>query len=159
MSLLPFLAVTVAGAVLATALRGHRRAGTVAGFAGVGAALVALILTEPGAPLTIGGEVVAMTAYARVLLGAGLAGGLLVLAVSRLATWEASGPAALLVATAGLAVALGVGGAVTGLAAAGRRRPSPPPWLSPTRPHPCGCAPWPARSGAPRWRWRSGSLP
>ena len=105
--------------MLATALRGHRRAGTVAGFAGVGAALVALILTEPGAPLTIGGEVVAMTAYARVLLGAGLAGGLLVLAVSRLATWEASGPAALLVATAGLAVALGVGGAVTGLAAAG----------------------------------------
>ncbi len=119
MNLLPFLAVATAAAVLATALRGRRRSGTLVGFGGVAAALVALVLTAPGEPLAIGGGVVSMTPYARVLLGVGLAGGLLVLAVSRLATWEASGPATLLVAAAGLAVALGVGGAVPGLLAAG----------------------------------------
>ncbi|MFH0750532.1 MAG: proton-conducting transporter membrane subunit [Chloroflexota bacterium] len=119
MSLFPFLAVATAGAVLATALRGRRRSGTLVGFAGVTAALVTLVLTAPGEPLALGGGVVAMTAYARVVLGVGLGGGLLVLAVSRLATWEAPAPAALLVAVAGLAVALGVGGAVPGLLAAG----------------------------------------
>ena len=119
MNLLPFLAVATAGAVLATALRGRRRSGTLVGFAGVMAALVALVVAAPGEPLPLGGGVVSMTAYARVLLGVGLAGGLLVLGVSRLATWEAPAPAALLVAVAGLAVALGVGGAVPGLLAAG----------------------------------------
>ncbi|HYN47371.1 MAG TPA: hypothetical protein VER83_00810, partial [Candidatus Nanopelagicales bacterium] len=119
MNLLPFLVVATVGAVLATLLRGRRRSGTLVGFAGVTAALVALVLTAPGETLWLGGGAVAMTAYARVLLGVGLAGGLLVLAVSRLATWEASAPAALLVAVAGLAVALGVGGAVPGLLAIG----------------------------------------
>ena len=119
MNLAPFLAVASVGAVLAVVLRGHRRSGTLVGFGAVAAALVALVLTEPGEPFALGGSVIAMTAYARVLLGVGLAGGLLVLAVSRLTTWEASGPAALLVAAAGLAVTLGVGGAVSGLLAAG----------------------------------------
>lgn len=119
MNLLPFLAVATTGAVLATALRGRRRSGTFVGFVGVAIALVALVLTAPGEPLALGGGVISMTAYARVLLGIGLAGGLLVLAVSRLSTWEAPGPAALLVAVAGLAVALGVGGAIPGLLAAG----------------------------------------
>jgi NADH-quinone oxidoreductase subunit N len=119
MSLLPFLAIASAGAVLAVVLRGRRRAGTLAGFAGVAAALMALILVVPGEPLAVGGGMVAMTAYARVLLGVGLAGGLLVLAISRLASWEADGPASLLVAAAGLALALGVGGAVAGLLAVG----------------------------------------
>ena len=119
MNLLPFLAVATTGAVLATLLRGRRRSGTLVGFAGVTAALVALVLTAPGETLFLDGAAVSMTAYARVLLGVGLAGGLLVLAVSRLATWEASAPAALLVAVAGLTVALGVGGAVPGLLAVG----------------------------------------
>ena len=119
MSLFPFLAVATLGAALAVALRGRRRAGTLAGFAGVAAALLALVLTVPGEPLQLGGVAVAMTPYARVLLGVGLAGGLLVLAVSRLATWEATGPATLLVAASGLAVALGVGGAIPGLLAVG----------------------------------------
>jgi hypothetical protein len=119
MSLFPFLAVATLGAALAVALRGRRRAGTLAGFAGVAAALLALVLTVPGETLQLGGVEVAMTPYARVLLGVGLAGGLLVLAVSRLATWEATGPATLLVAAAGLALALGVGGAVPGLLAVG----------------------------------------
>ena len=37
------------------------------------------VLVAPGEPLAIGGGMVAMTAYARVLLGVALAGGLLVL--------------------------------------------------------------------------------
>ncbi len=119
MNLLPFLAVAAAGAVLAITVQGRRRSGTLVGFAGVMAALVALVLTTPGEPLLLGGGVVSMTSYARVLLGVGLAGGLLVLAVSRLATWEAPAPATLLVAVTGLAVALGVGGAVPGLLAVG----------------------------------------
>ncbi|MFH1474288.1 MAG: proton-conducting transporter membrane subunit, partial [Chloroflexota bacterium] len=119
MNLLPFLAVATAGAILATVLRGRRRSGTLAGFGGVTAALVALVLTAPDETLLLGGAAVSMTDYARVLLGIGLAGGLLVLAVSRLATWEAPSPAALLIAVAGLAVALGVGGAVAGLLALG----------------------------------------
>ena len=152
MNLLPFLAVATAGAVLATALRGRRLSGTLVGFGGVAAALVALVLTVPGEPLAVGGGVVSMTAYARVLLGVGLAGGLLVLAVSRLATWEASGPATLLVAAAGLAVALGVGGAVPGLLVAGARRRSPPPSPSPTPARRSASGPWPASCAAPRWR-------
>lgn len=119
MTLLQFLAVATTGAVLATALRGRRRTGTLVGFGGVGAALVALILATPGEPFPLAGSLVALTEYTRVLLGIGLAGGLLVLAVSRLATWEASAPAALLVAVSGLAVTLGVGGAVSGVLAAG----------------------------------------
>ncbi len=40
MSLLPFLAVAVAGAVLAVALRGRRLSGTLVGLAAVAAALL-----------------------------------------------------------------------------------------------------------------------
>jgi len=119
MNPLPFLAVATAAAVLATLLRGRRRSGTLVGLAGGGAALAALILTAPGEALALGGGAVGMTAYARVLLGVGLAGGLLVLAVSRLATWEGPAPAALLIGVAGLTIVLGVGGAVPGLLAAG----------------------------------------
>jgi NADH-quinone oxidoreductase subunit N len=119
MNLLPFLAAATVGAILAVALQGRRPWGMLVGFAGVTAALVALVLAPPGEPLPLAGGVIAMTAYARVLIGVGLAGGLLVLAVSALATWEAPAPAALLVAVAGLAVALGVGGALPGLLAVG----------------------------------------
>ena len=119
MSLLSFLAVAGAAAVLAVALRGRRRAGTLVGFAGITAALLTLVLVVPGEPLAVGGGMVGMTEYARVLVGVGLAGGLLVLAIGRLASWEADGPATLLVAAAGLALALGVGGAVPGLLALG----------------------------------------
>jgi NADH:ubiquinone oxidoreductase subunit 2 (subunit N) len=119
MSLLPFLAVASLGAALAVALRPRRLAGTLAGFGGVAATLLVLVMTVPGETLELGGVAVAMTPYARVLLGVGLAGGLLVLTVSRLATWEATGPATLLVSAAGLAVALGVGGAVPELLAVG----------------------------------------
>ncbi len=119
MSLLPFLGVTVAGALLALALRRRRTAGSVAGLAAVAASLVALVLAIPGEPLLVGGGALALTDYARILLGVGLAGGLGVLVVSRLATWEATGPATLLVAAAGLGLALGIAGALPGLLAAG----------------------------------------
>ncbi len=119
MNLLPFLVVAATGALLATLVRSRRRSGTIVGFVAGAAALVALAMTAPGETLAVGGSAVGMTGYARVLLGVGLGGGLLVLAVSRLATWEASAPAALLIAVAGLGVTLGVGGAVPGLLAVG----------------------------------------
>ena len=80
---------------------------------------MALVLAIPGEPLLVGGGALALTDYARILLGVGLAGGLGVLVVSRLATWEATGPATLLVAAAGLGLALGLAGALPGLLAAG----------------------------------------
>ncbi len=119
MSLLPFLAVTTAGALLTLALRTRRRAGSVAGLAAISAALFTLVLAEPGEPLLVGGGALALTDYTRILLGVGLAGGLAVLAVGRLATWEAMGPATLLVAAAGLGLGLGIAGAIPGLLGAG----------------------------------------
>ncbi len=119
MSLVLFLAVAAAGAVAAFALRGRRWAGTLVGFGAVAATLVAVIVAVPGEPLLVGGGALGMTDYARILLGVGLAGSLVVLAVGRLATWEAAGPATLLVAVAGAGLALGVAGAISGLLAAG----------------------------------------
>ena len=89
------------------------------GLAAVAASLAALLLAQPGEPLLVAGGALALTDYARILLGVGLAGGLIVLVVSRLSTWEATGPATLLVAIAGLGLALGVAGATSGLLAAG----------------------------------------
>ncbi len=119
MSLLPFLGVTIAGALVTLALHRRRTAGSVAGLVSVAASLLALVLATPGEPLLVGGGALALTDYTRILLGVGLAGGLAVLAVSRLATWEAMGPATLLVATAGLGLGLGIAGALPGLLLAG----------------------------------------
>jgi NADH-quinone oxidoreductase subunit N len=119
MSLLPFLAIATAGAVAAVALRARRWAGTLIGFGAVVAALAALVLATPGEPLVVGGGALALTPYTRVLLGVGLAGGLLVLTVGRLATWERAAPGTLLITAAGIGLALGVAGALAGLLAAG----------------------------------------
>ncbi len=119
MSLLPFLAVTSVGALVALALRGRRHSGTLVGLGAVAASLLVLVATTPGDPLLVGGGALALTGYARVFLGVSLMGSLLVLTVSRLATWEPLGPATLLVAAAGSAAALGIAGAPIGLLAAG----------------------------------------
>ncbi len=119
MSLLPFLAVASAGAIVAVALRGRRWAGTVVGFGAVLAALLTLALAAPGEPLVVGDGALALTAYARVLLGVGLAGGIIVLTVGRLSSWEPAAPGTLLVAAAGVGLALGVAGALAGLLAVG----------------------------------------
>jgi NADH:ubiquinone oxidoreductase subunit 2 (subunit N) len=118
-SLLPFLAVTVTGALAALAVRGRRLSGSLVGLLAVAAALATLVLTVPGDPLLVAGGALAMTDYGRVLLGIAMGGGLLVLIVSRLATWESAGPATLLVAAAGIGLALGIAGAIPGLLAAG----------------------------------------
>ena len=119
MSLLPVLAVAAAGALATLALRGRRRAGTIAGLAAGVALLVALAVASPGEPLALGGGALALTPYARVLVGIALAGGLLVLVIDRLATWEPAAPATLLVAATGALLALGVAGALTGILAVG----------------------------------------
>ena len=119
MSLAPFLAVAAAGTIVALAVRRRRRSGTVAGLGAVVAALLVLIATTPDGSLVVADGAVAMTSYARVLLGVALAGGLGVLAVARLTSWESGGPAVLLVAGTGLGLALGMAGALPALLAAG----------------------------------------
>lgn len=119
MSLVPYLAAAAGGAALAILLGNRRRAGFVVGLAAAAVALAVLAMTEPGEPLEVAGGAVAATAYARVLLGVGLAGGVVVLAIGRLTTWDPTAPGVLLVASAGMGVALGVAGALPGLLAAG----------------------------------------
>ena len=115
MTLLPFLGVAIAGAVVATALRDYRRLGTLVGFGAVIVALVAACFVRPDTPLGIGGGALAGTDHLRLVLVFSLAGGLLVLAIARLATWQPSAPATLLGGAAGLGLALGLAGTPPGL--------------------------------------------
>ena len=115
MSLLPFLAATIAGAVIATLLRGTRRLGTLAGLGAVVVALAAACLVRPDTPLSMGGGALAGSDHLRLVLTLCLASGILVLVVARLATWQPSAPGALLGGAAGIGLALGLVGTPPGL--------------------------------------------
>lgn len=115
MSVLPFLAVATVGAVIATLLRDIRRLGTLTGLGAVVVALAAACFISPDAPLTIGGGALAGSDHLRLVLTLCLAGGLLVLVVARLATWQPSAPGALLGGAAGIGLALGLAGTPPGL--------------------------------------------
>jgi NADH-quinone oxidoreductase subunit N len=114
-SVLPFLATAIVGAVIATLLRGIRRLGTLVGLGAVVAALGAACLVRPDTPVSIGGGALAGSDHLRVVLTLCLAGGLLVLVVARLATWQPSAPGALLGGAAGIGLALGLAGTPPGL--------------------------------------------
>jgi NADH-quinone oxidoreductase subunit N len=118
MSLLPFLAVASAGTVIVTLLRDRRWLGTLAGIGAVLAALGAAATVRPDTPLGIGGGALAGSDHLRVLLVLCLGGGLLVLIVARLATWQPSAPGALLGGAAGIGLALGLAGTPPALLAA-----------------------------------------
>ncbi|HZL15461.1 MAG TPA: hypothetical protein VFC97_05105, partial [Verrucomicrobiae bacterium] len=118
MSLLPFLAVATAGTVIVTLLRDRRWLGTLAGIGAVLAALGAATAVRPDTPLGIGGGALAGSDHLRVLLVLCLGGGLLVLIVARLATWQPSAPGALLGGAAGIGLALGLAGTPPALLAA-----------------------------------------
>src|SRR5450756_50040 len=115
MSVLPFLAVATVGAVIATLLRDIRRLGTLTGLGAVVVALAAACFISPDAPLTIGGGALAGSDHLRLVLTLCLTGGLLVLVVARLATWQPSAPGALLGGAAGIGLALGLAGTPPGL--------------------------------------------
>jgi formate hydrogenlyase subunit 3/multisubunit Na+/H+ antiporter MnhD subunit len=115
MSVLPFLAVTIVGAVIATLLRDLRRLGTLAGFGAVVAALAAACFVRPETPLGIGGGALAGSDHLRLVLTLCLGSGLLALLVARLATWQPSAPGALLGGAAGIGLALGLAGTSPGL--------------------------------------------
>jgi NADH-quinone oxidoreductase subunit N len=114
-SVLPFLAVAIAGTVIATLLRDIRRLGTLAGFGAVVVALAAACFVQPDTPVSIGGGALAGSDHLRLVLTLCLAGGLLVLVVARLATWQPSAPGALLGGAAGIGLALGLAGTPPGL--------------------------------------------
>ena len=118
MSLLPFLAVATAGTVIVTLLRDRRWLGTLAGIGAILAALGAATAVRPDTPLGIGGGALAGSDHLRVLLVLCLGGGLLVLIVARLATWQPSAPGALLGGAAGIGLALGLAGTSPALLAA-----------------------------------------
>ena len=118
MSVLPFLAAAILGAVIATVLRDRRRLGTLAGLGAVVVALAAACLVRPDVPITIGGGALAGSDHLRLVLALSLGGGLLVLVVARLATWQPSAPGALLGGTAGIGLALGLAGTSPSLLAA-----------------------------------------
>jgi len=118
MSLLPFLAVATAGTMIVTLLRDRRWLGTLAGIGAVLAALGAATAVRPDTPLGIGGGALAGSDHLRVLLVLCLGGGLLVLIVARLATWQPSAPGALLGGAAGIGLALGLAGTSPALLAA-----------------------------------------
>ncbi len=110
MSLLPFLAVAIVGAAVATLLRDRRRLGTLAGFAAVLVALAAASSVRAETPLAIGGGVLGGSDHLRIVLALCLAAGFLVLVVARLATWQPSAPGALLGGATGIGLALGLAG-------------------------------------------------
>jgi NADH-quinone oxidoreductase subunit N len=118
MSVLPFLVAAILGTVIATVLRDRRRLGTLAGMGAVVVALAAAGLIGPDAPITIGGGALAGSDHLRLVLALTLGGGLLVLVVARLATWQPSAPGALLGGAAGIGLALGLSGTPPSLLAA-----------------------------------------
>ena len=121
MSLIPFLVVAITGTIIVTLVRDRRRLGTLAAIASILVALGAAALVRPDTPLAFGGGALAGSDLLRVLLVLCLAGGLLVLIVARLATWQPSAPGALLGGAAGIGLALGLAGtppALLGVAAA-----------------------------------------
>src|SRR5450756_1598595 len=130
MSVLPFLAVAIVGAVIATLLRDIRRLGTIAGLGAVVVALAAACFINPDTPLSIGGGALAGSDHLRLVLTLCLTGGLLVLVVARLATWQPSAPGALLGGAAGIGLALGLAGTPPGCRARAhwRRRPASGRW-------------------------------
>ena len=119
MSVLAFAAVALAGAVVSTLASSRRQLGTVIGFAAVIAALVAATAIRTDDPLRLAAETLAGDTHLRLVLSLCLGGGLLVLIVARLATWQPSAPGVLLGGAAGIGLALGLSGAPAALLAAG----------------------------------------
>jgi NADH-quinone oxidoreductase subunit N len=119
MSVLAFAAIALAGAVVATLVRGRRQLGTLVGFAAVIVALVSATVIRADDPLQLGGGALGGDAYLRLVLSLCLGGGLLVLIIARLATWQPSAPGVLLGGAAGIGLALGLAGAPAALLAAG----------------------------------------
>jgi NADH:ubiquinone oxidoreductase subunit 2 (subunit N) len=118
-TLLLFIAVAAGGAVLAIALQRRRRLGSLVGIGALAAALAVLVTSSPGPPFWIADGAIALTPYARVLLGVGLAGSLGVLVVERLGAWQPAAPGVVLVAAAGLGAALGLAGALPAMLVGG----------------------------------------
>jgi hypothetical protein len=107
-SVLVFIAVATAAALIATLARNTRHLGTLVGFGAVTAAFVAALFVRPDSPLRVGGGTLAGSDHLRLVLTLCLAGGILVLFVARLATWQPSAPGALLGGAAGIGLALGL---------------------------------------------------
>lgn len=119
MSLLVFAAVATAAAAAAYATRNWRRAGTVIGFAGLLATLLAALAIQAGDRFEAAGGALEATAYGRLFVLVGLLSATLVLVIARLTAWQRNAPAAVLGGAASLALGLASPEPAIGLLACG----------------------------------------
>lgn len=108
MSLLPFLAVTMVGAVIAFLVRGSERLASTIGAAGLLGAVIAAVGIQPGETVLLGGSGLATTEYLRLFLIVGSLLGLLLAVVGAATTRHRDAPTVTLgiLATSALALAL-----------------------------------------------------
>src|SRR5688572_14443541 len=108
MSLLPFLAVTSVGAILALFLRGSERAAAGVGIGALALAVVAALAIGSGTPMLVGGSGLVVTDYLRLFLVLGSLVGLLLACIGLAVGTRRDAPATTLaiLATSAFALAL-----------------------------------------------------
>ena len=118
MSLLPFLTIAFGAGALSLLIGRIRRASAIVGLAGLLLATLLAASIRDDAPFNIAGGAIAGSAYVRLFLVMGCAGGLLVAIVALATSWPRSLPGATLLGLGAAGFALGVTDPGTAVAAA-----------------------------------------
>jgi formate hydrogenlyase subunit 3/multisubunit Na+/H+ antiporter MnhD subunit len=118
MSLLPFLTIAFGAGVLSLLTRRVQRASAAVGIVGLILATILAASIRDEAPFAIAGGAIAGSAYVRLFLFMGCAGGLLVALVAMATSWPRSLPGATLLGLGAAGFALGVTDSGTAVAAA-----------------------------------------
>jgi NADH:ubiquinone oxidoreductase subunit 2 (subunit N) len=117
-SVLPFIVVSVVAGVLSLALRSQVRISAAVAVVGLAASLVAAATIRSEAPSAVAGAGLAGSEFLRLFLVLGCLTGLLALPVAAAGRWPKPLPGAMLLASAGLALALASSNAFIAIAAA-----------------------------------------
>ena len=118
MSLLPFLIIAFGAGALSLLIGRIRRASAIVGLGGLILATILAASIRDDAPFSIAGGAIAGSAYVRLFLVMGCAGGLLVALVALATSWPRSLPGATLLGLGAAGFALGVTDPGTAVAAA-----------------------------------------
>jgi formate hydrogenlyase subunit 3/multisubunit Na+/H+ antiporter MnhD subunit len=118
MSLLPFLTIAFGAGALSLLIARVRRASAVVGLVGLILATILAASIRDDAPFAIAGGAIAGSAYVRLFLVLGCAGGVLVAIVALATSWPRSLPGATLLSLGAAGFALGVTDPGTAVAAA-----------------------------------------